>query len=251
MHIKTKGLIVRETQIKEADRLLCVITSDKGKITAKARGVLRKGSRLSPACQLFCYSDFTLFEGKSMITVNEAEPICMFLGLRKSPARLALAAYIADLLENISDTDEPDPEILRLGLNMLYALSELEKPLELVRSAFEARAAVLAGYGPDLSECACCRSTEPKNTYFRAEAGDIVCGECYSKSLFVDALPCPAPVLRALRHFTSAPLKQLLNCGTDRLDISTLSGITERYLGLKLGCGFGSLKFYKGLMRNG
>jgi DNA repair protein RecO (recombination protein O) len=251
MHIKTKGLVIRETQIKEADKLLCVITSDRGKIIAKARGVLRKGSRISPACQLFCYSDFTLFEGKSTITVNEAEPICMFLGLRKSPARLALAAYIADILDNISDSDEQNPDILRLGLNMLYAAGELRAPLELVRSAFEARAVVLSGYEPDFSECAVCKNAEPKNTYFRVEAGDIVCGGCFEKSLFPDALPCPDPVFRALKHFASAPLKQLLNYRPDGLNIQILSDITERYIGAKLGCGFGALKFYKGLVQNG
>ena len=174
MHIKTKGLVIRETRIKEADKLLCLITSDRGKITVKARGALRKGSRISPSCQLFCYSDFTLFEGKNTITINEAEPISMFLGLRKSPARLALAAYIADILDNISDSDEQNPEILRLGLNMLYAAGEMNYPLDLVRSAFEMRAAVLSGYSPDLFGCEFCESTPPKDAYFCIETGALL-----------------------------------------------------------------------------
>jgi DNA repair protein RecO (recombination protein O) len=215
MHIKTKGLVIRETRIKEADKLLCLITSDRGKITVKARGALRKGSRISPSCQLFCYSDFTLFEGKNTITVNEAEPINMFLGLRKSPARLALAAYIADILDNISDSDEQNPDILRLGLNMLYAAGELDYSLDLVRSAFEARAAALAGYEPDLSGCALCGASLPDSTYFCIENGEVV------------------------------------SVNTDNLNIAQLSAITEKYLYSKLGCGFNSLKFYKGLAQNG
>ena len=41
----TKGLILREVKYKEADRILTVLTEDMGKITVKARGALRKGSK--------------------------------------------------------------------------------------------------------------------------------------------------------------------------------------------------------------
>ena len=40
----TKALVLREVRYKEADRMLTLFTSTDGKITAKARGALRKGS---------------------------------------------------------------------------------------------------------------------------------------------------------------------------------------------------------------
>lgn len=48
----TKGLILREVKYKEADRILTVLTEDMGKITVKARGALRKGSKVAAATQL-------------------------------------------------------------------------------------------------------------------------------------------------------------------------------------------------------
>ena len=46
----TRGLILREVRYKEADRILTILTESEGKITAKARGALRKSSRTGAAC---------------------------------------------------------------------------------------------------------------------------------------------------------------------------------------------------------
>ena len=61
MHIKTRGLVLRETNYKEADKILTVLTQDEGKRTVKARGCRRRGSRLAAAAQLLVYSEMTLF----------------------------------------------------------------------------------------------------------------------------------------------------------------------------------------------
>ena len=66
----TKGLILREVKYKEADRILTVLTEDMGKITVKARGALRKGSKVAAATQLFAFSELTMFENKGRWSVN-------------------------------------------------------------------------------------------------------------------------------------------------------------------------------------
>ena len=48
----TKALVLREVKYKEADRILTLFTADNGKITAKARGALRKSSKTGAATQL-------------------------------------------------------------------------------------------------------------------------------------------------------------------------------------------------------
>ena len=60
----TKGLILREVKYKEADRILTVLTEDMGKITVKARGALRKGSKTAAATQLLAFSELTMFENR-------------------------------------------------------------------------------------------------------------------------------------------------------------------------------------------
>lgn len=130
----TKGLILREVKYKEADRILTVLTADEGKITVKARGALRKGSKVSAATQLLVFSELTLFENKGRWTVNEASTIEEFKGLRDDITALSLASYFAECVEALTDEDQPNPYILQLILNCLFALSndmysqELLKP---------------------------------------------------------------------------------------------------------------------------
>ena len=62
MYIKTDGIVLKETEYKDNDKLLTVLTRDLGRITVKARGVKSGKSGSKAACQLLAYSEFTLFE---------------------------------------------------------------------------------------------------------------------------------------------------------------------------------------------
>ena len=72
MHISTQGLVLREVNYKESDKLLTVLTAEGGKRTVKARGCRRKGSPLAAAAQLLVYSDMTLFEYRDYFTLSSS-----------------------------------------------------------------------------------------------------------------------------------------------------------------------------------
>ena len=74
MHISTQGLVLREVNYKESDKLLTVLTAEGGKRTVKARGCRRKGSPLAAAAQLLVYSDMTLFEYRDYFTLTRRSP---------------------------------------------------------------------------------------------------------------------------------------------------------------------------------
>ncbi|MBR4425060.1 MAG: DNA repair protein RecO [Oscillospiraceae bacterium] len=122
MYLTTKALVLREVRFKEADKMLTVLTPTEGKLSVRARGALRKGSRFGAAAQQLCYSEMTLFGNAGRWSLNEARTLEQFLPLRADLGLLALGSYFAELLETVSDMDEPDPALLQLGLNSLYAL---------------------------------------------------------------------------------------------------------------------------------
>ena len=82
MYEKTEGIVLRETEYKDADKLLTVLTREHGKITVKARGVKSGRSRSKAACQLLTYSEFTLLEKQGRYVITEAVPKEMFSELR-------------------------------------------------------------------------------------------------------------------------------------------------------------------------
>ena len=119
-----QALVLREVRYKEADKILTLFTKSDGKITAKARGALRKGSKITAATQQLTYSEMTLFGNRGKWSVNEASVIESFDGLRNDIADFALGCYFAECLEALGVEDQPDEAMLQLGLNSLYALSK-------------------------------------------------------------------------------------------------------------------------------
>ncbi len=119
MYHTTHALVLREVRYKEADRILTLFTDSDGKITVKARGALRKSSRTAAATQQLTYSEMTLFGNRGRWTVNEANLIEAFTGLRTDFERFALGSYFAECIEAFSVEDQPDTALLQLGLNCL------------------------------------------------------------------------------------------------------------------------------------
>lgn len=157
MHMRTKALVLRAVDYKESDKILTLLTQESGKLTASARGCRKKGSPVAAGVQLLAWSDLVLYEYRGRWTVKEAAVEREFLGLRRDVERLALACYFAEAAEALAVEDVPAPELLSLVLNSLYALDQMpQKPLALVKAAFELRLMCAAGYEPILDGCAVC-----------------------------------------------------------------------------------------------
>ena len=107
-HISTQGLVLREVNYKEADKILTVLTAEGGKRTVKARGCRRKGSPLAASAQLLVYSDMTLFEYRDHFTLNEAESLQQFWHMKSDVGKLSLASYFAEVMEAVAVEGRPD-----------------------------------------------------------------------------------------------------------------------------------------------
>lgn len=243
MFLKTGALVLRVTDYNDKDCILSVLTPEHGKLSVKARGLRRKNSPLIAPCQLLCYAEFTLFDYRGMYTINEAQALELFHGLRRDLNKLSLATYFAQVAELLSQEDMPSPELMSLLLNCLYALDKLSLPLEQVKAVFELRAAALTGYAPDLGVCAVCGSETPDR--FDISSGQLVCHTCASADGI--RMPITASVLEAMRYIIFCHPKKLFSFRLDADAFSSLSDITEGYLCARLERGFSALDFYKSL----
>ena len=150
MYINTSGIVLREVQYKDNSKILTILTSGEGKLTVSAHGAHRKNSKLAAVTGLLVFSEMTLLKKKDRWTITEARTVEQFAGLRDDLKLLALGAYIAELTEAVADEDSPNPELLPLCLNTLYALSEKIKTPEFVKPAFELRLMAISGFEPIL-----------------------------------------------------------------------------------------------------
>lgn len=245
MFMTTRGLVLREVRYKEADRILTILTEDEGKISARARGALRSKSKVAAATQLLTFSELTMFGNKGKWSINEASPVEQFLGLRGDIERLALGSYFAEVLEAVSDEDCPNPEVLRLGLNSLYALSGGLCPMEQVKAVFELRLMCLSGYEPDLSQCHGCGATEPESAFLWPESGELYCESCARPGM----LPVGGAALRAMRHIIGVEHKRIFSFTLSEEGLGELVRVCECYALYQLDRPFAGLDYYKKLRK--
>lgn len=246
MYLNTKGLVVRVTPYNDTDALLSVLTPNYGKLTVKARGLRRKNSPLIAPCQLLAYADFTLFEYRNMYTINEAHSIELFSALRKDLQKLSLGSYFAQAAETMSQEDMPNPELLSLVLNCLYALSKLNVPEAMVKAVFELRSACLSGYTPDLYGCYRCGCDHPDR--FDISEGRLECTACRDHNSTGLRMPVTPGVLDAMRYICSCDSRKLFSFSASAETLESLSYVTESYLSTQLERGFSTLDFYKSLL---
>ncbi len=245
MYLKSEGLVLREVDYKDADRLLTVLTKDYGKLTLKARGVRRAKDTLKSACQLLTYAEFTYSERNGYCSITEAVPIQMFTELRSDLERLALASYFAQVTDACAMEGEPNAALLSLTLNALYALSALRLPQKQVKAGFELCTACIMGYTPDLTVCASCGSETP--TRFALREGVLLCDACAHGGSDGIRMPVSPSVLAALRYLTGCPSRRLFSFTLPDEALTQLAAITEAYLLTQLERGFSTLDFYKSL----
>lgn len=243
----TKALVLREVKYKEADRILTLFTADNGKITAKARGALRKTSRTGAATQQLTWSDMTLFLNKGKWTVNEASVIEPFDGLKVNIAAFALGSYFAECVEALSVEDQKDAELLSLALNSLYALSrELHDPRK-IKAAFELRLMSLSGYHPAVERCAVCGAEEPEEPMLDLIDGRLCCRKCCHSG---SAVTLDKDSLAAMRFVLSAPGKQIFSFDLAGEGLIDLAYAAENYLLTQTERSFGTLDYYKQFKTN-
>jgi DNA repair protein RecO (recombination protein O) len=246
MYLNTKGLVVRVTPYNDTDAILSVLTPSYGKLAVKARGLRRKNSPLIAPCQLLAYAEFTLFEYRGMYTINEASSIELFSSLRKDLQKLSLGSYFAQATETMSQEDMPNPELLSLALNCLFALSKLNLPEMMVKAVFELRSACLAGYTPDLYGCYRCGCSNPDR--FDISAGRLECVPCRDSRSAGLRMPISPGVLDAMRYICGCDSHRLFSFTASQESLESLSYITESYLSTQLERGFSALDFYKSLL---
>ncbi len=250
--ISTKGIVIREAPIGEADKLLTLLTPTLGRITVRCRGVRTLKSRRFAASQLYAYSDLLLSEQDGRYTLEEAEVLETFFALRSSLEAVACANYFADLLYAVTVEEEGEEEILRLFLNSLAMLTRNGDCLT-IKAVFEFRLTSLLGLMPDLSGCSLCGSAVPASGWLDAAGGVLICSSCAFAEYAPDGeervlLPFSGDTLSLMRYVASCESRRIFSFSADRAVIEEFSRIAERFLLYHIGRDFDTLDFLHTLL---
>lgn len=252
MQMTTQAVVIGSRAIDDEDRLLTLLSKEYGIIHAYAKSASRMKSRLSSTTEMLCYSSFVLFKNKERYTVDSADSINMFFGLRENMDKLSLATYFAELTATVAPQADGADAFLSLFLNTLFMLEKDKKTIAFLKPVFELRALTLAGYMPNLVACRSCACYEAPQMRLFLQIGDIMCENCLQKleTPFTEDVskPLPSGVIAAMRHIIYSPPKRLFSFDLPLDNLKILGEATEAYLLNQTQKNYNSLQFYKSII---
>lgn len=242
MRLNTEGLIIKEIQTGEADRLVTVLTRDMGVIRAFVRGARSIKSRSLSATQLLGYSKLSIYMNRDVYTIDEAEPIEVFFGVRGDFARTSLAMYFCELIIELAPEGGDSSELLSLILNTLYKLSNNKLSVAQLKAIFELRILSLTGYMPNLLACSSCGEYSTEMMYFDVEHACLFCSDCKPER---HSLELTIGVVSAMRHICLSEPEKIFSFSLSAQGLKSLSEISEIYLLARTQRRYKSLELYR------
>lgn len=257
---KVNGLVIREADMGEYDKILTILTEKYGKLFVVGKGVKSVRSQHIASAQLFSYASFNLRRRGKYYYITDSDLIQNYYDIRNDVLKMSLASFVCDIACEVSKEGVEEYSLLKLTLNTLYAIAKEIRPLEMIRASFELRVASDIGFMPDLTGCRCCGDSNPAMACLDIMDGTIICDECRKSntspikdSFYELGLPRPISIislatLAAMRYVISAKSERFLAFSLDEIEHQMFFDACEKFLLNQLEKGFFSLDFYKSLL---
>ncbi|NLC68846.1 MAG: DNA repair protein RecO [Clostridiaceae bacterium] len=244
-YIKTKGIVIKEVNVGEADKIITILSGEYGKMAVVAKGARRLRSRLSACTQFLCYSSFLLFKGRDLHKINSCEMIESFSEAGNDLVKLTYAAHMADLIYDTVQENQPATKTLKLFLNTLHYLIKTDRSPGLVIKIFELRYLCILGYAPYVKGCINCLNETFEGLSFSFKKCGFVCNNenCVSIDPFMYKIS--PGTARAMHHIVYSSMDKLFNFELSKPVLAELSTIVDRFLREMLEKDYTKLKFLR------
>lgn len=222
-NIVVTGMVLNAMPIGDYDKRITLLTKERGKITAFARGARRQNSQLLAATNPFSFGEFELFEGRSSYTAAKATILNYFRDLTLDLDATYCGFYFLEFADYYCQENNDEREMLKLLYQSLRALESPVYDKALVRVIFELKAMAINGEGPSVFSCMKCGKAEQLK-YFSVKRGGILCDNCGR----TDSLA--GGTLLLTEESTRYTMQYIISSGIEKLYTFTVSGIVLKEL---------------------
>lgn len=207
-YICVTGIVLKQTPVGEYDRHISILTKERGKISAFARGARKPANRLTAAAAPFSFGVFKLYEGKSSYTLVEADIQNYFEELRTDYIGAYYGMYFAEVADFYTRENNDEREMMKLLYQTLRALCAPSLPNPLIRCIYECKAIAVNGEFP---------GPPPDETLEES-------------------------TIYALQYIASSPIEKLYTFNVTETVLKQLQQVSERYMKRFVGREFKSLE---------
>lgn len=233
------GLVISAMPVGEYDKRITLLTKERGKITAFARGARRPNSQLLAATNPFSFGEFELFEGRSTYTIAKAAISNYFRTLPFDVEAVYYGFYFLEFADYYCQENNDEKEMLKLLYQTLRALESKKYDNRLVRAVFELKALTVNGEAPNVFACLTCGGKEHLY-YFSLRKGGILCEECRKKA--EDAWRMNESTVYTMQYVIASDIARLYSFAVSEQVLEELQKVLMQYAKLYINHTFKSLK---------
>jgi DNA repair protein RecO (recombination protein O) len=200
----TEAVVTGARRYGEADRLVTLISPDRGRFTAIAKSARKPKSSLRGVTEPFVRAKFELAEAKTLDIIRQAEAIDIHLGIRDSWKRLQMAGHVAEIANSVTDERFPDVDLYEILNDALDGISAGDES-----SVMRFKVGILEHMGifPDLSGCSRCGVERVRGSvHLDTQGHGFLCNDC-AKEMHIHK-PYPMKVLRILHVYRNGDINE-------------------------------------------
>lgn len=200
------GMVISTMNVGEYDRRIVLLTKERGKISAFAKGARRPNSQLMGVTRTFVFGKFWLYEGRSSYNIKQASITNYFQNIIEDYDAVLYACYFAELTDYYGREGLDASAMINLLYVSFKALVNKNIPNRLVKNIFELRLIAQNGECPDMFVCQGC-GTDACLDKFSMRNGGMLCDSCGGEA--ADKIRLMPDTVYALQYIVTAPLERL------------------------------------------
>ena len=171
--------MLRSYPFGEADRVVVLLSPERGQLRTVARGVRRVRSRLRGRLEPFCRVELVLYRGRELDLITSVTVVAAYPELRTDLDRLLAASTMVNAADGVAQPEQRSQTLFDLLAESLEVLS-LTEDVPGLTTAFLLRLADVVGVAPALEWCASCGGTDDL-ARFNFAGGGVTCERCHTQ----------------------------------------------------------------------
>jgi DNA repair protein RecO (recombination protein O) len=227
----TEAVVLRSLRLGEADRIVHLYTSERGRLGAVAKGIRKTKSRFGGRLEPLSHVALQLHQGSGELqTVTGVDLVRAHNGVREDPYRLNVGLIGAEAMLRLFTEQEKNERAFTALTRFLDALEEpasrASRPaLDALALSFQLKLLWLSGYLPHLTSCAECGADDVALVAYSPQAGGAVCRTCGG-----GAMPLTPPGIKGIEALLGRPLADAGGIGlSERAARDALGVVTASY----------------------
>ena len=173
---RTEALVLGVRNWGEADKMVMLLTRERGMAKAAAFGCRRPKSPLAAGMQMFSHVEVQLSEGQRVDTVRQCTLVRRYKKLSEDLTAMAYGSFVAEVARELLPEHAPEPEAFCLLLDVFDAFETRNPRVAALAAAWQLLA--YSGVQYCLERCVRCGKEIAGDAFLHPGEGGVLCDDC-------------------------------------------------------------------------